>query len=167
MRGCFHVLVQFLFAGWARPSFPFPGTFAIIINVKFKYAEPFMIRVKRFAIFFCSFCFLITLFCIYVVFRLFVILKRRIVYITFMFDKFTGGTCRMFIAIICHRLPHAIQFDERLGTDMADFLVGIRFAFKTSATVRHTRRIIKIPTVNQIRTISFAVLIRSNPLIHG
>ena len=130
-----------------------------------------MFRIKRFAIFFRSFCFLITLFCIYVVFRLFVILKSRLSYIfTYMIDKFTGGTCRMVFAIYCHRLPHAIQFDERLGTDMADFLVGILLAFMTFATVRHTRRtrrIVKIPTVSQIFTISFAVLIKSNPLIHG
>ena len=127
-----------------------------------------MFRIKRFAIFFRSFCFLITLFCIYVVFRLFVILKSRLSYIfTYMIDKFTGGTCRMFIAIFCHRLPHGIQFDERLGTDMADFLVGFRLTFMTFATVSHTRRIVKIPTVSQIFTISFAVLIKSNPLIHG
>ena len=166
----FHILVQFLSEAESRGTNPFPGTWAIRINVKFKYAEPFTIRAKRFAIFFCSFCFLITLFCIYVVFRLFVILNSRLVYITFMIDKFTGVTCRMSIAIYCHRLPHAIQFDERLGTDMADFLVGFRLTCITFATVRHTRRtmrIVMIPTVSQIFTMSFAVLIRSNPLIHG
>lgn len=130
-----------------------------------------MFRIKRIAIFFHSFCFLINLICLYVVFRLFVIPKSRLSYIfTYMIDKFTGGTCRMVFAIFCHRLPHALQFDERLGTDMADFLVGFRLTFNISTTVRHTRRttrIVMIPTVSQIFTMSFAVLIRSNPLIHG
>ena len=130
-----------------------------------------MFRIKRFAIFFHSFCFLINLICLYVVFRLFVIPKSRLSYIfTYMIDKFTGGTCRMSIAIYCHRLPHAIQFDERLGTDMADFPVGFRLTFNIFTTVRHTRRtmrIVMIPTIYQIFTMSFAVLIRSNPLIHG
>ena len=129
-----------------------------------------MIQIKRFAIFFCSFCFLITLYWIYVVFCLFVILKSRLSYIfTFMIDKFTGGTCRMFIAIFCHRLPHAIQFDERLGTDMADFLAGFLLTFRCTlfVTMTDTRRsyILKIPTVNQISTMSSAVLINLLPQI--